>query len=257
MLNLCALRVQWLRVLFSNNLLNVPIHSLWWLRWIVSFWQGLRHPNNSQWFSNNASGRVRGPPLSRPMIPGVESIIAVASGKGGVGKSTTAGIFNTIYWLSWNLKVLCTGVEPTSNDDCVYASFSVHSELGAPQRIQDFGGMGWSWMCSHIVRTIWSALLEGHASARFEQYKKIPRWLAAFLWANHGLETNKKVETGSVNTIYWLFWDLGDFCNFVKPTSSDRYLAAYCVRASFCVHCELCTPQKTQECILMGWSYVC
>ena len=87
------------------------------------------HPNNPQWFSSNASGRVRGPPLSRPMIPGVESIIAVASGKGGVGKSTTAGAFNTIYRLSWNLKILCIGVGPTSNNDCVCASFCVHSEV--------------------------------------------------------------------------------------------------------------------------------
>lgn len=47
--------------------------------------------NGRQYLSSNAGSPRRKALLSRPMIPGVESIIAVASGKGGVGKSTTAG----------------------------------------------------------------------------------------------------------------------------------------------------------------------
>jgi Mrp family chromosome partitioning ATPase len=40
-----------------------------------------------------ASGSVK-----NPSIPGVKDIIAVASGKGGVGKSTTAGLLPLHSW---------------------------------------------------------------------------------------------------------------------------------------------------------------
>lgn len=42
-----------------------------------------------RWQSASVASRVRSP-LSKPELKGVDNIVAVASGKGGVGKSTTA-----------------------------------------------------------------------------------------------------------------------------------------------------------------------
>ena len=57
---------------------------------IAVLFQGVWNRNGRKFLSGNAGSPRRRALLTRPMIPGVESIIAVASGKGGVGKSTTA-----------------------------------------------------------------------------------------------------------------------------------------------------------------------
>jgi len=59
----------------------------------------LKQASSSVWRSY--ATQTMGRPVTKVPIPGVDHIIAVASGKGGVGKSTTAGqqtglLFNTL-----------------------------------------------------------------------------------------------------------------------------------------------------------------
>ena len=54
-----------------------------------------------------AAAATRGLPRKWP-IPGVENVVLVSSAKGGVGKSTTAGLSNCIYRWQWNNNHACS-----------------------------------------------------------------------------------------------------------------------------------------------------